>query len=126
MSRADSHHRDVERLLPLKDLVFRILLALHDGERHGYSIVKKIRERPSGRRPVAPGQLYRTLATMLELGLIEESDRRPDPELDDERRRYFRLTAFGRRAAGAEARRLEELVASARRHRILEQPGGAS
>lgn len=122
---AARNHRDVDRLLPLKDLVFRILLALHGGELHGYSIVKKIRERPSGRRPIAPGQLYRTLRTMVDLGMIEESDRRPDPELDDERRRYFRLTAFGRRAAGAEARRLEGLVAAARRHHILDQPGGA-
>lgn len=124
--RAARARRDVERLLPLKDLVFRILLALHDGELHGYSIVKKIRERSVGRRPIAPGQLYRTLRGMAGQGLIEESDRRPDPELDDERRRYFRLTAFGRRAAGAEARRLEELVAVARRHHILDPAGGAS
>lgn len=114
---------DPSAFLPLKDLVFRILLALLDGELHGYSLVKELRERQEGRRSVAPGHFYRTLRTMTESGLIEESDRRPDPELDDERRRYFRLTELGRRTLAAEARRLEKLLADARRHDLLPRPG---
>ena len=73
---------------------------------------------------VAPGNLYRTLRTMMAQGLIEESESRPDPALDDERRRYFRLTALGRRLAAAEAARLEELLSSARRRRLLSGSGG--
>ena len=105
----------VERLLPLKTLVFQILLVLHDGEKHGYSIVKRIRERHDGGRPVAPANLYRTLRTMLSQGLIAESEQRPDPDLDDERRRYFMLTDLGHDTVAAETARLERLLGAARR-----------
>ncbi len=116
--------QDLQSLLPLKPLVFQILLVLHDGERHGYSIVKQLAQESSGRQ-IAPGNLYRTLRTMMAQGLIEESDSRPDPLLDDERRRYFCLTSLGRRLASAEAARLEDLLSSARRRSLLSGSGGA-
>lgn len=111
--------QDVEDLLPLKPLVFQVLLSLVDEERHGYAIVQDIAQRTSARLQVEPGNLYRTLKFMLDEGLIEESHRRPAPDLDDERRRYYRLTRLGRRAAAAEAARLVELVADARARNLL-------
>lgn len=115
---------ELQSLLPLKPLVFEILLVLHDGERHGYSIVKELSRQPSGRK-VAPGNFYRTLRSMMSQGLIEESGDRPDPALDDERRRYFRLTQTGRRLVAAEARRLDKLLSPARRRSLLSDAGGA-
>lgn len=110
--------------LPLKPVVFQVLLVLLDGERHGYAIVKAL-EAADGRR-LEPGNLYRTLRTMLGDGLIAESARRPDPELDDQRRRYFRVTGFGRAVARAEAVRLERLVLAARARDLLGKTGEAS
>src|SRR5918996_769615 len=95
--------------LPVKPLVFQVLLALSEGERHGWSLVRDVQQRGFGR--IMPGNFYRSLRGMLEAGLIEESGKRPDPEEDDERRRYFRLTALGDAVAAAEARRLEAIVA---------------
>jgi DNA-binding PadR family transcriptional regulator len=86
--------RDPKELLPLKPVVFQIMLILTQGEHHGWSIVKELERRANDGKKILPGNLYRTLRTMLSLDLIEESATRPDPELDDERRRYFRLTAF--------------------------------
>ena len=111
--------RDPEELLPLTPAVFHILLALADGERHGYGVIKEVDARTEGRVRLGPGTLYGSIKRMLEEGLIEESGERPDPELDDERRRYYRLTKFGRRVAVAEAERLARLVASARAKRLL-------
>ena len=111
--------RDPEELLPLSPAVFHVLLALADAERHGYGIIKEVEARTEGRVRLGPGTLYGSIKRMLEEGLIEESDERPDSELDDERRRYYRLTGFGRRVATAEAERLEGLVASARDKRLL-------
>lgn len=111
--------RDPETLLPLKPVVFQVLLSLVDAERHGYAIVQDIAERSSARMRIEPGNLYRTLRDMLDEGLIEESDRRPAPGLDDERRRYYRITRFGRRVAAAEAARLVQLVADARARNLL-------
>ena len=105
---------DVDRHLPLKPVAFQILLSLADGERHGYGITQDIAGRTAARMTLEPGNLYRSLRTMLDDGLIEESDRRPAPDLDDERRRYYRITALGRRVAEAETVRLEALVAVAR------------
>jgi DNA-binding PadR family transcriptional regulator len=105
---------DVDRLLPLKPVVFQILLSLADGERHGYGITQDIAGRTSARMNIEPGNLYRSLRTMLDDGLIEESERRPAPDLDDARRRYYRITAFGRRVAAAETARLEALLADAK------------
>lgn len=108
-----------ESLLPLKPVVFQVLLSLADGERHGYAIVQDIADRSSARMQIEPGNLYRTLRFMLDVGLIDESDRRPAPDADDERRRYYRITAFGRRVAAAEAARLVEVVADARARNLL-------
>lgn len=99
---------------PLKPLVFLLLVSLAAGERHGYALKKEIRARSGGKSGPGPATLYRTLAELVDLGLIEESERRPAPELDDERRRYYRITERGRRVVLAEARRLEGLVAAAR------------
>lgn len=111
--------RDPEELLPLSPAFFHVLLALADAERHGYGIIKEVEARTDGRVRLGPGTLYGSIKRMLEEGLIEESDERPDSALDDERRRYYRLTGFGRRVASAEAERLEGLVASARDKRLL-------
>lgn len=113
---------DARRFLPLKPLVFEVLLALGDGERHGWSLVREVQERGSDER-VLPANFYRTLRAMLADGLIVESDRRPAVD-DDERRRYFRLTPLGREAARLEARRLQEVVADARLRRFLKAKAG--
>src|ERR671916_2385257 len=104
--------RDPEGLLPLTPAVFHVLLALVDAERHGYGIIKEVEGRTEGRVRLGPGTLYGSLKRLLEEGLVEESDERPDAALDDERRRYYRLTVFGRRVAAAEAERLSGLVAA--------------
>ena len=111
--------RRPETLLPLKPVVFQVLLSLSDDERHGYAIVRDIAERSSARLQIEPGTLYRTLRFMLDEAMIEESDRRPAPEADDERRRYYRITRFGQQVAAAEAARLVELVADARARKLL-------
>ena len=111
--------RRAETLLPLKPVVFQVLLSLLDGERHGYAIVQDIAERSSARLQIEPGNLYRTLRFMLDEGLIEESERRPAPEADDERRRYYRVSKFGQRVASAEAARLVELVADAKARNLI-------
>ncbi len=99
-----------EVLLPLSLPVFHMLLALNDGERHGYALKREILRRTGGKLNLGSGALYGSISRMLEQGLIEESDERPDPHLDDERRRYYRITPFGRRVAQAEAVRLRRLV----------------
>jgi DNA-binding PadR family transcriptional regulator len=104
---------------PLSPAVWHILVALADQERHGYAILREVAERTAGRTQLGPGTLYGTLKRLVGQGLVEESGERPDPALDDERRRYYRLTALGRRAAEAEAQRLAEMVRSARAKRLL-------
>lgn len=96
--------------LPLTPAAFHILLSLADRELHGYEIMKEAQRLSSGRVRLGPGTLYRSLQELLESGWVEESDARPDPELDDERRRYYRLTAIGKRIARAETQRLADLV----------------
>jgi DNA-binding PadR family transcriptional regulator len=105
---------DPDRFLPLRPVEFQILLSLADGERHGYGITQDIAGRTAARVRLEPGNLYRSLRTMLDDGLIEESDRRPAPDLDDERRRYYRMTGLGRRVAAAETARLDALVSEAK------------
>jgi len=105
-------------LLPLTPTVFHILLALADGERHGYSIMQEVSRITDGSIQMGPGTLYGTIKRMLEAGLIEETDERPDPEMDDERRRYYRLTSFGKRVAKAEVERLVALLNIARSKRL--------
>jgi len=93
---------------------FHILVALADQDRHGYSIMREVNERTSGAVRLSPSTLYSAIKRLLEQGLIAELEERPDPEHDDERRRYYRLTKTGRRAAMAEANQLEKLLADAR------------
>lgn len=108
-----------EEMLPLSPAVFHILLALADGERHGYSIMQEIAAQTDGRLRIGPTTLYRSIKQMLEAGLIVEVEERPDPALDDERRRYYRLTTFGQQVASAEARRLEQALSVARNKALL-------
>ena len=103
----------------LTPAAFHILLALAAGERHGYGIMREVEALTDGRVRLGPGTLYRTLQRLLADGLIAESEERPDPALDDERRRYYRLTARGGRLAAAEAERLARLVDVARSRRVL-------
>jgi DNA-binding PadR family transcriptional regulator len=105
-----SKHVSPAELLPLAPAVFHMLLCLGEGERHGYALKREIARRTDGRLTLGAGVLYGSIGKMLALGLIEESDERPDPHLDDERRRYYRVTPFGRRVAQAEAARMRELV----------------
>lgn len=104
--------RNPEDLLPLTPAMFHILLALADRERHGYHIMQEVEERTEGNVRLGPGTLYGSIKRMLADGWIEETEERPDPEMDDERRRYYRLTDFGYRVATAEAERLARLVKS--------------
>jgi DNA-binding PadR family transcriptional regulator len=97
-------------LTPLSSAVFHILLSLGGGERHGYAIKREITARTQGKLKLGPGVLYGSINKMLELGLIEESADRPDPHLDDERRRYYRITPYGRKVAQLETVRMRELV----------------
>jgi DNA-binding PadR family transcriptional regulator len=103
--------------------MFHILLALADTDRHGYDIMREVDSRTDGKVRLGPGTLYGSIKRMLNDGLIEELGERPDPELDDERRRYYRLTDLGRRVAVAEAERLEKLVKSARLKKLLSARG---
>ena len=93
---------------------FHILVSLADSDRHGYSIMQEVEERTEGAVKLSPSTLYSAIKRLLEEGLIEELESRPDPEHDDERRRYYRLTKAGRRAAMEEAKQLEKLLADAR------------
>ena len=110
----DEGARGPEEHLPLTPGVLDIAVALGPEEMHGYAIMQEVRRRTNGERRLAPGTLYRSLKQMQERGLVAESEERPDPELDDERRRYYRLTDLGRRVAVAEVERLEGVVRAAR------------
>ena len=103
----------VDSFLPLHPEAFRILVVLRRGERHGYAIVKDLEADPGRPGKVMPANLYRRIRTLLTQGLIRESGNRPDPESDDQRRRYFEITALGEQVARAEALRLHALLASA-------------
>ena len=118
--------REPEELLPLSPAVFHILLALSAGERHGYGIMREVAALSHGQVRIGPGTLYRSLRQMLDAGMVEESDERPDPALDDERRRYYRLTGFGRQVAQGEAMRLARLVREAEARRVLPGAPGAA
>ncbi len=108
-----------EQMPPLTPAVFHILLVLIDHELHGYGIMQEVAANTEGQVRMGPGTLYGTIKRMIAAGLIEESDERPDPELDDERRRYYRLTTLGHRVAIAEAKRLSSLVNLAQSKRLL-------
>ena len=117
--------RQPGELLPLTPAVFHILLTLADGPKHGYGVTKEIEVLTDGRTKMGPGTLYGSIKRMLASDLIEETDERPDPALDDARRRYYRLTGFGQRVLEAEARRLSALVQVARHKRLLGGVEGA-
>jgi DNA-binding PadR family transcriptional regulator len=105
--------------LPLTSTVFHILLSLADRERHGYGIMQEVEAMTQGRIRMGPGTLYGAIKRLIATGLIVESDERPDPEQDDERRRYYRLTSLGRSVLGAETQRLADLVNVAHSKRIF-------
>ena len=108
-----------EKYIPLTPAVFHILLALAGGERHGYAIMQEVEHLSEGRVAMGPGTLYGSIKRMLASGLIVETGERSDPQLDDQRRRYYRLTSMGSRVLEAEAHRLEKLVKAAREQRVL-------
>jgi len=116
---ATKRQQPVDKFLPLTPAMFHILLALTDRERHGYHIMQEVEERTEGRVRLGPGTLYGSIKRMLAAGWIEETEERPDRDMDDERRRYYRLTDLGYRIATAEAERLERLVKSARVKKLL-------
>jgi DNA-binding PadR family transcriptional regulator len=111
---------DLDRFLPLKTNWFYILLALAEGEQHGYGIMQQVLDRTDQKVRLWPATLYGTLKRLIDQGLIEESDERPAPELDDARRRYYRLTQLGRRVLHAERERLQELVGVLKKVQALE------
>jgi DNA-binding PadR family transcriptional regulator len=106
---------------PLTPAVFEVLLALADGEKHGYAIMREVMEKTAGRIRMGPGTLYGSISRMLSAGLIEEADPRR-PAKEDKRRRYYRLTRLGRSRAGAEAERLADVVRVARAKALLPRP----
>jgi len=108
-----------ESFLPLKSNWFHVLLSLAGGEQHGYGIMQEVLDRTDGKVRLWPATLYGTLKRLIDEELIEESEERPAPELDDTRRRYYRLTALGRRVLAAESARLEDLVRLIRAKRTL-------
>ncbi len=110
-----------QNLLPLTPPVFHILLALADEERHGYGIMQDVARQTDDALQLGPGTLYGCLKRMQAAGLVEESDERPDPALDDERRRYYRMTGLGQMVARAEAQRLANAVVAARSKRLLDR-----
>ena len=111
-----------ESFLPLTSANFEIMLSLWDGDLHGYGIMQVVREATEGKTLLLPGTLYKMLTRLQELELVEESGRRPDPGLDDERRRYYRLTSLGRRVLKAEAQRLAGRVQAACEKRLIRYP----
>jgi len=115
--------REAASLLPLPLATFHILLALVDQDRHGYAIILEVEARTGGALKLSAGTLYRSIQRMLEQGLIVETRERPAPEDDDERRRYYRITALGTQAAKAETRRLQQLVKMARAHGLASAKG---
>jgi DNA-binding PadR family transcriptional regulator len=110
---------DPNSFLPLTPAVFHILLALADGEKHGYAIMKQVTEDSDGAVKMGPGTLYGSIKRMLAAGLIAETEERPDPRIDDQRRRYYRLTDFGGSVVTAELRRLSSLVEAAQVRQLI-------
>lgn len=109
---------DVDPFLPLPASAMQILVALADGEKHGYAIMRDVAELSGGAVRMSSGTLYGSIKRMLDQGLIEEAEERPDPALDDQRRRYYRLTGLGRRVGAAESARLATLVNAAAMRRL--------
>jgi DNA-binding PadR family transcriptional regulator len=118
----EKHSNDPRDLLPLTPVALHVLLALADGERHGYGIMLEVRQTTDGRVRLGPGTLYGAIKRLKEGGLIEESGKRTDPKAIDERRCYYRLTSFGRQVLAAEVARLDNLVTAARRKGAFPAP----
>jgi DNA-binding PadR family transcriptional regulator len=110
---------DAERFLPLTPTVFYVLVALAGGDKHGYAILKDVRRLTAGAVSLNVGTLYAVLKRLTDDGLIRESDARPEPSLDDERRRYLSISPLGQRVAAAEARRMERAIHLARGARLI-------
>src|SRR3984893_9482434 len=108
------HGGDHQESVPLKPQGFHVMRSLASGEQHGYAIMQEVLNRTTGKVRLWPATLYGSIKRLIEAELIEESDERPAPELDDARRRYYRLTALGRRVLDAECERLQELVRTIR------------
>lgn len=121
MTTSDIYDEDVRDLLPLPTAVFHILIALGEGEKHGYAVMQEVADRTDGQLRMSPGTLYGSIRKMLDEGLIEESFARA--AADDERRRYYRLTKFGRTVAAAEAQRLSVLLHHARLNGLVPRKG---
>jgi len=121
MAKTGKSIRTPESHLPMTAATFQILMALSGDERHGYAIMKEVSGSTAGAVRLGPGTLYGSLKRLLEDGLVEEGAERSDPELGDERRRYYRITKFGMTVARAEARRMESVVRTARQKRLLGQ-----
>ena len=113
------------QFLPLTPAVFHIMLVLADEDRHGYDIMREIANATDGKIQMGPGTLYGTIKRMLQGGLIVETDERPDPALDDSRRRYYRLTNLGQQVLAAEVERLTSLVQIAQRKNLFNEARGA-
>jgi DNA-binding PadR family transcriptional regulator len=117
--------RDPQPFLPLTPALFHVLLSLAGGDKHGYAIMKDVSGLTEGTVTLSAGTLYGILRRLVGDGMVVETGERPAPELDDERRRYYRLTEFGRKVARAEAQRLESVLALARAKRLLTRAGSA-
>lgn len=122
-SRMKTSPEDVARLLPLPAAAFHILISLADQDRHGYAIIQEVKDRTGGEVRIGAGTLYRSIQRMLEQGLIVEVRERPSPELDDQRRRYYRISGFGTEAAKAETERLAQMVEMARSFGLVGETG---
>jgi DNA-binding PadR family transcriptional regulator len=120
--RAETDPRD---FLPLPSASFHVLLVLAEGERHGYGIMREIEQISEGTVRMGPGTLYGTIKRLLENGLVEETGMSPDPESDDERRRYYRITGLGERVAAAEVHRLSTMIERSTLHRLTPRFGPA-
>ena len=116
---------DPKDFLPLPSSSFHVLLALAKSEKHGYAIMQEVEEISEGAVRMGPGTLYGTIKRLLETGLVEESGERPDPDLDDERRRYYRITTLGEKVVTAEVRRLSTMIERSVLRRLAPRLGEA-
>lgn len=117
--------RDARDFLPLPSSSFHVLLVLVEGEKHGYGIMRQVETISEGAVRMGPGTLYGTIKRLVETGLVEESGERPDPELDDERRRYYKVTGLGERVVAAEVHRLSTMIERSVLHRLSPRLGEA-
>jgi DNA-binding PadR family transcriptional regulator len=115
---------DPRTFLPLPSASFHVLLVLADGEQHGYAIMREVERMSDGTVRMGAGTLYGTIKRLLDAGLVEETDERPDPELDDERRRYYRITMLGEQVVTAEVRRLSTMIKRSVLKRLAPRLGG--